>query len=519
MIPLFSSEQIRALDNYAIQKEKMPSIVLMENASINIFRILDKKLDLTKINSTLILCGKGNNAGDGFALARHLVNNDNSVFLLLTAREKEYSPDAKTNYDICKQIARSSEKLKIIKYKNTFSFGSIGKIDLIIDAILGTGFKGNLDKQYKKIIEQANNIDSLRVAIDSPTGLNLAKSTGEIVFNAHFTITLGGLKSGLFYGKGYAYSGEIYLGSIGIRDSILLNKKTDTFLLDNEDALEGLPKKNRTSHKYSAGKVLVVAGSAKYVGAAILTSNAVFNSGAGACYLAIPDSMKSVFQTKSLSVVAAPYDDFNKKHLIKNAIKDINEIAKKCDVIAIGPGLGREEETVNEIATIIKKYNKKFVLDADALTLFNDGNYKEHNLQNAVLTPHHGEFASMLGIQVDELETDLLGYGLHFIRETKAYLVLKGAPTIIFSPEGEIFINSTGNSGMSKFGSGDVLTGIIAGFLAQSKDIKTSLISAVYLHSLSADLLLENRTEFSILPAHISNNLPNAIKYVRKQNL
>ncbi|KUO62440.1 hypothetical protein APF79_08010 [bacterium BRH_c32] len=519
MIPLYSSEQIRALDNYAIQKEKMPSIVLMENAAINIFKILNEELDLKKINTTLILCGKGNNGGDGFALARHLVNNGNTVYLLLTASEKEYSPDSKTNFDICKQIALSSEKLKIVKYKNAASFDSIGKIDLIIDAILGTGFKGELENRYKTIIEKANNSTSIRIAIDSPTGLNLATSTGKIVFNARFTITLGGLKSGLFYGKGYEYGGSITLGSIGIRDSILLKQKPESFLLDNEDALAGLPIKNKTSHKYSAGKVLVVAGSAKYVGAAILTSKAVFNSGAGACYLAIPDSMKSVFQTKSISTVTAPYDDSNKKYLTKNALENINEIAKKCDVIAIGPGLGREEETLEEVSAILKKYNKKFVIDADALTLFKNGNYKKHNLKNAVFTPHHGEFASMLGISVEELESDIISHGKNFVQETKLFLVLKGAPTIIFSPEGEIFINSTGNSGMSKFGSGDVLTGIIAGFLAQSNDIKSSLLSAVYLHSLSADLLLENRTEFSIFPAQISNNLPNAIKYVRKQNL
>ncbi|MCK9279706.1 MAG: NAD(P)H-hydrate dehydratase [Melioribacteraceae bacterium] len=519
MIPLYSSEQIRALDNYAIQREKMPSIILMENAAINILKILREKLDFTKINTTLILCGKGNNAGDGFALARHLVNHDNSVYILLTGSEKEYPSDAKTNFDICKQIAHSSEKLKFIRYKNAKSVDSIGKIDLIIDALLGTGFKGKLENRYKTIIEKFNNLTAIRVAIDSPTGLTLATSTGEVIFNSNYTITLGGLKSGLFYGKGYENGGSISFGAIGIRDSILLRQKPESFLLDKNDALAGLPEKNKTSNKYSAGKVLVIAGSAKYVGAAILTSNAVFNSGAGACYLAIPDSMKSIFQTKSLSTVAAPYNDSNKKYLTKNALEDFNDIAKKCDVIAIGPGIGREEETLKEVSSIIKKYNKRVVIDADALTLFKDGNYKKHNLKNAVLTPHHGEFASMLSLSVEELESDIMKFGKAFVKSSRAYLVLKGAPTIIFSPDGGVFINSTGNSGMSKFGSGDVLTGIIAGFLAQSEDLKAALLSAVYLHSLSADLLLESRTEFSILPTQISNNLSKAIKYVRKQNL
>ncbi|MFA7288064.1 MAG: NAD(P)H-hydrate dehydratase [Melioribacteraceae bacterium] len=519
MKSLYSSEQIRELDNYAIENEKMPSIILMENAAINIFRILNDKLDLAETRTTLILCGKGNNGGDGFALARHLVNNGNSVIILLTASEKEYTPDAKTNFNICKKIAISSEKLKIIRYKNQITFEQIGQIDLIIDALLGTGFNGELKNPYKTIIEKTNNISAKRVSIDSPTGLTLPTSTGKLVFKADFTITLGGFKSGLFYGKGYEYCGLVFLGGIGIRDSILLKHKSDTFLLENSDALMGLPKKNINSHKYSSGKVLVVAGSAKYVGAAILTSNAVFNSGAGACYLAIPDSMKAVFQTKSLSLVVTPYNDSNKKHLTKNALVNFDNIANKCDVIAIGPGLGRELETLEEVSVIIRKYNKVLVLDADALNLFNDGNYKKHNLKNAVLTPHHGEFASMLGISVEELESDILKFGKKFVKSTKAFLVLKGAPTIIYSPEGEVFINSTGNNGMSKFGSGDVLTGIIAGFLAQSKEILPALLSAVYLHSLSADLLLGTHTEFSILPAQISNNLPKAIKYVREQNL
>ncbi|MDR3627299.1 MAG: NAD(P)H-hydrate dehydratase, partial [Ignavibacteriaceae bacterium] len=292
------------------------------------------------------------------------------------------------------------------------------------------------------------------------------------------------------------------------------------YLIEPEDVLENLPKKKKDINKYSSGKVLTIAGSGAFPGAALLASSAELKTGTGASILCFPKSLRKLIFKKTSELVVVSYNDEGKEFLTKENIKEFDKKIEWADVVAIGPGLGREQETQEAVLNIIKSRKaKRMVIDADAVFALNNNRYKKLNLKGYVLTPHQGEFADLIGITVQELKKDILLYGKKFVSDTGSFLVLKGAPTIIFTPGGDALINTTGNAGMAKFGTGDVLTGAIAGLLSQIKDVENAAIAAVYIHSLAADLLLQDFTEFGYTAGDIINKLPAAIKFLRKSIL
>ncbi|MCB0731639.1 MAG: NAD(P)H-hydrate dehydratase [Ignavibacteriae bacterium] len=518
MIPLFSSDQVRSADSFAINELKIPSIVLMENAAKSIFHaILEKYPYLDQSYRFGIVCGKGNNGGDGFALARHLIISGFSVKVLSLADERDLKGDALTNFIVLKNFVNHYSELDVIFYQSQNNLNKIADCEVIVDAILGTGTTGTLKEPYNHIVEKLNDLPALKISIDVPTGLNLDKASGDIIFNSNLTVTLAGLKTGLFYEKGKLFSGKVVKGSIGMGECYFGSLKTDDYLIEPEDALIHLPQKKADLHKYNAGKVFVIAGSTNMPGAAVFTMNSTMISGTGAGKLFFPESIKSIAQNQMNSATVSGYADENLGFLRLKNVELIEKNIEWADAIAIGPGLGRESETVDSILTILKKFKKKkFIIDADAIFALSDKNYKNIDLSNCVLTPHHQEFANLISVDIKELKNNLLQLGRDFTKETNSFLVLKGAPTVIFNPEGEAFINSAGNSGLAKFGSGDVLTGIISSFVAQQEDIEKSLISAVYLHSLTADLIQKNESEFGITPQKLIDEFPKTIQFLRK---
>jgi len=515
MIPLYTTKQVREADKYAIEKCSIPGAILMENAARSIFEIIESYLAGEAAIKIGIICGKGNNGGDGFALARHFLNFNYPVTVITAGTEKELKGDALLNYIILKKLALSGKNLSIIAYKGNNSLTPLKGCPVIVDALLGTGAKGILKEPFKSIIEYANKLNSYRIAVDIPTGLDADTGEGDTIFNADLTVSLCELKTGLFYGKGYVNCGKVEKGYIGIGEEYFNNITVKDYLIEPEDAFNYLPDKSPDAYKYTAGKTLVIAGSGRFTGAALLTANAVMKSGAGACVLAFPESIKNSALRKLNVPTVLPYDDSGKEHLTVKSLNDLKEKIKWADSIAIGPGLGREPETLLAVQTIINENDKKhFVIDADALYALQNKKYNSINLKGKVLTPHQKEFADMLGITLEELRMDMLNKGKKFALKTGCNLVLKGAPTIIFNPKGEAFINSSGNPGMAKFGSGDVLTGFIAGIIAQSGKVEESIIPAVYIHSLSADLLLKKKTVYGMTSSDILENLPYAIKFI-----
>jgi NAD(P)H-hydrate epimerase len=515
MIPLYSTKQIRMVDDFAINKMGIPGIVLIENASREIFQKVHERIQYLESRKIGFVCGKGNNGGDGFATARHFSNAGYEVFVIYLGTEKEMSEDCRFNYQVLKKLSSTNNKIYLKKYQSISSLNLLKKCTIICDALLGSGTQGALREPYISIVKYLNKLKSIKVAIDISTGLNADTGHTDISFNADLTITLGELKKGLFFGDGYVFTGEVEKGGIGIPDSLYDKFTLCDYLIEPEDALLGLPVKVKNLHKYSAGKVLTVAGSGSLPGAAVLAATSALKIGAGASILCFPKSVRELVHKKLGEVVVKAYEDSGKEYLSERNIDDLKEKIKWADVVAIGPGLGREKETQKAVLSLLKKYKpKKTVIDADGVFALGQGRYKKLNLKNTVLTPHHAEFAGLINISNNELKKDILKYGREFVRRTGAYLILKGAPTIIFTPNGDALINTTGNPALAKFGTGDVLTGFIAGMLSQQNDIEKAVVTAVYLHSLAADILIEKRSKLDILATDIQNYIPQTIKFL-----
>lgn len=514
MIPLYSNSQIRALDAFAINKLQVPGIVLMENAAKGIVQIILS--EYPSVSSVGIVCGKGNNGGDGFAVARHLSNAGLNVNVVFLGDSYSMSDDCRTNYEICSNISRTRKNLKLIQYSGLKTLRIFKNSDLIIDAILGSGFSGELKEPIASIVTELNKMKAIKVAIDVSTGLNADTGEGNIIFNSDLTITLGEFKKGLFITKGYENCGKIILSEIGVGRDYFDKVLTDAYLIEPEDAYEFLPKRKKRINKYSSGKVLTLAGSYQYPGAAILTAGSVLYSGAGASVLAIPMSVKKFIHRKITDLVVQTYGNEQSKYLTPDDYKTLEQKIKWADVVALGPGIGREEKTVEFVHKFLRKKEfKSAVIDADALFALKDILAKS-DLRHCILTPHYGEFSLLTDISVKELEKNVLEAGKEFAIRYKTTLVLKGAPTITFSSDGYSYINSTGNNGLAKFGSGDVLSGMIAGFCSQSKELLNSALLAVYLHGLTADLMLNKKTEFGIVSSELMKNIPTSINFIMR---
>jgi ADP-dependent NAD(P)H-hydrate dehydratase / NAD(P)H-hydrate epimerase len=515
MIPLYNTSQIRSLDTFAIKRLNVPGIVLMENAALGIYQSIIERVE--NINCVGFVCGKGNNGGDGYAVARHFSNAGFDVKVISLGTETDLSEDCKINFNILKNLSSQRKNLKIKSYQSVKEINWLKDCNVIVDAILGSGFTGELKEPYSAIVKSLNNITGFKCAIDVPTGLNADIGFCEIVFNSDLTVTLGEFKKGLFISRGYVFCGEVVLKEIGIGRDYFDDINPDTYLIEPEDVFSLLPKRKKSVHKYSVGKVLSIAGSYKYPGAAALTSQSALVSGAGASILAISEGTKKLIHKNLLEVVVESYGNEKSKYFDVEALSNLQQKIKWADVVAIGPGLGREVETVKTVKRFLLEQKFKYaVIDADALFTLNKTFLEKVNLKYCILTPHLGEFSQMIGIESKLIEKDILSYGRDFATKHQCILVLKGAPTIIFNPEGEAFINSTGNSGMAKFGSGDVLTGIIAGLLSQNKNPEAAAIAGVYLHSLSADLILNQKPISNYLASDIMNNYSSAVKFLEE---
>jgi ADP-dependent NAD(P)H-hydrate dehydratase / NAD(P)H-hydrate epimerase len=517
MIPLFRNKIIRQVDGYAITKLRIPGMVLMENASLEVFRFADVKLKSDGKNGRIgLLCGKGNNGGDGFALARHFINHGYNILVIHLFDKTEMTVDCRTNFSILKKMLAQFKESKLMLYRTTRDINQLKNCDMIIDAMLGSGIQGGLKEPYQTIVKQVNKLKSIKLSVDIPTGLDADKGFSKLCYHADLTVTLGELKSGLFFGEGYAFSGEVKKGNIGISPLLYPEEKATEFLIGAQDVSIALPKKAKSVNKYSAGKVLTIAGSGKYSGAAVLTSRSSLKVGAGASILCFPKSVRNFVQKNLAEVVLSEYEDMGSEFLKKENLNELREKINWADVVAIGPGIGRERETQKAIVQLFeeRKY-RNIVIDADALFVLRSKKYKRLNLKNCILTPHHGEFCALVGIELEDLQKDILKHGRKFVKETGAYLILKGAPTMIFLPTEKVLINTVGNPGMAKFGTGDVLTGVISGLVSQGGDIEKALIAGVYLHSLAGDLLLKKFTELGFTAFDLMNNIPSAIRSLR----
>jgi NAD(P)H-hydrate epimerase len=512
---VFTAAQMRAFDQAASQEYKIPSIVLMENAALRVVEFLEMKFAPLKYKSVVVLCGKGNNGGDGFAIARHLANAGCNVRVLLACSPSEIRGDALINYKILKKAeqADSCVLLEVSEIDSHFHLDFVGQTDIALDAWFGTGFKGELPGQALKLLSSSDT----KIAVDIPSGLN--SDSGDVTssqyadyVSADYTFTFAAPKRGMFVRDGIEKCGEIWVGVIGTPPSLMEETQTGCECITREIAQNLLPQRIKEAHKGDAGRVVLIGGSFGMSGAPTMAAKAVLKSGAGLCIAALPEKIIATFASAFPEATSHPLPCSASGVLPENAADELPAIWKNADAVAIGPGIGRDESTLNFAARVVRECPQPLVIDADALYALRA---IEGDLQNrkapTILTPHPGEMGELMEMKISEVNENRLETAIACAKKYNAIVVLKGARSIVAFPEdGSTHINLTGNSGMATGGAGDVLTGTIAGLLAQTKNAEEATLLGVYLHGLAGDLAFETSGN-GLIAGDIADNLPRAL--------
>jgi NAD(P)H-hydrate epimerase len=547
---LVTAEEMRRIDAQATREFSIPSIVLMENAARSACEIVEEYLPMTNdecgmtngevcrssfVNrhssfanrhsplKVLIICGKGNNGGDGLAIARLLANREAEVTVILLGRARDLKGDPRTNYNILRHADVEIHDIVTARQLTRFLAGH-SEPDVIIDAIFGTGFKGKPAGIYASAIELINRSDAFVLAIDIPSGVSAddGKVEGCAVY-ADATVTMALLKRGLALYPGKDYCGEVWIGDIGIPSqgntkSETLNPKPseasdETWLLDSDDVAQIMPFRPAAGHKGTFGTALFVAGSRGFTGAAKLASLAALRIGCGLSKLCVPISVLSSVEAGLTEVVKFGAYDTAEGVLSRAAFPQIAGLLKDAHVLAIGPGIGTLAETRELEMKLLKASRVPVVIDADGVSnLAGSTRFLKSLKVPKVLTPHPGELSRLLNIAPADINRDRIEVCRRTAKEFDAVLVLKGAPTVIGSPDGRVFVNSTGNSGLASGGTGDVLTGMIAGLIAQGVPAFEAAQAGVFLHGRAADIAAEDKTEYCLIAGDLLDYLPEAIK-------
>lgn len=498
MKPAFTFTEIREAEKAIIEKEGIPSLILMENAGKNAFDVITALYPDIAERTVVIVCGKGNNAGDGFVIARHFLINSIPVVIYNLSQAGEFEGDARINYEILTKLSSKqcsmyhiTENDPDILYK--FLNNLKGKA-IIIDALLGSGIKGNVSGLYEKVIGQINTIKHKNikidvVSVDVPSGLGAGNSDGEIIDACH-TITMGAVKTNLLYGRGKENSGDLFVVPIGLT-SVLLEKYNSygKYIVEEEDVRSLLPKRKKTSYKYSNGKALVIGGSKGLSGAVIMSSAAALRSGSGAVFAVFPQSISTHFGRKLHEVIKTELPETEEGTISGESFGKITRLLEKADAVLIGPGLSLNSGTAEFLFEVLSKCDKPLVIDADGLTLL-AGNLlllKQRKNKNIILTPHPGEFSKLSGLTAEEISDDRFIAVRNFAAKYNVNIILKSETSFACTAEGNIYINNTGNEQLATAGSGDVLSGIIVSILAQTKDTKSAMLCGNYIHGRIAE--------------------------------
>ncbi len=510
---VLTGSQMAELDRVAIEAIGMPSLVLMENAGRSVFQVIQERIPDFAQKKIAIVCGKGNNGGDGLVVARHLINHGAMVDVFVLSTLAKLSDEAETNATI---LHRSDEVIHCITDKDQLSqmASALSQADLIVDAIFGTGFTGEVRGLAAQVIELINLSPAQVLSIDIPSGVesDTGKAPGPAVM-ADLTITLALPKVGLLFYPGRGYVGELFIGDVGYPRSLIQNFESPFALVDESGIREKLPERRPDGHKGDFGRVLVIAGSRGMTGAATLTAQAALRAGAGLVYLAFPESLSSVIETKLTEIVKLPLPDSNGA-LTVHSLSALEQVLDNKTVVAIGPGLSQSAQITKLLNALLPTLKIPIVLDADGINNLKSVSVLKKKRMKAplVLTPHAGELARLLGKTREEIESNRLEIAQRTATELEAALVLKGAPTVTAWPDGRVFINSTGHSGLATGGSGDVLTGLIAGLIAQGMEASKAAVAGVYLHGRIADELKKKFGERGLIASDLIRHLPGILK-------
>ena len=487
---LVTAKEMKALDVQAQNDYAMPGILLMDNAAQAVAEAVHEALTALEGERVVIFCGGGNNGGDGLGAARWLQSYGVSVRAFVVG----VALDA-VQGDAALELAmftKAGGRVEALSTEDDWVLAELAasKADVLVDALLGTGFHGELEGDVLRACELLNKSEKYILAVDIPTGVNADNgAVCEQAVRADHTVTMALVKTGLLLYPGREYCGDIELADISMPVKLVEDYQSDKYRLTDEIVRELLPLRKANAHKGDAGRVVICAGSPGYTGAAALASDAAVKAGAGLVSLYTPLSSRDVLAIKLTEVMVHGLLERMPGILGGGAASDVASSAEAADVLAIGPGLGTSESTQEAVRTILQKITTPVVIDADALTALAGHTEILAAMQvQKVLTPHPGEMARLTGLEIAEIEADRINVAKKYAEEWQAIVVLKGAPTVIGCPNGTVYVNSTGNSSLATGGSGDVLTGIIAGLAAQEISLQEAAICGVYLHGLAAEL-------------------------------
>lgn len=507
---IVTAEKMREIDRETIETYGIPEIVLMENAGAQIAGEMDNLLGGLQHKKICVLCGAGNNGGDGLVAARHMLNRGARVKVFLLG-DMEYASDSaqmnltileNMNMDIL-QIAspRDEDKVQV----------ALVFADGVVDGLLGTGFRGQLREAAEKMIRLINDAGKPVIAIDIPSGVEAdTGAVATVAVKAAMTVSFGLPKLGLVFYPGAAYVGKLMIDGIGIPQMLLEDAKIEQQLIDIHLVQKLLGKRAPDVHKNSCGRVLAIAGSPGFTGAAALASQAALRCGAGVVTLAVAGSLHDIMEMKLTEVMTQPLPEVGRGILGETALSDLLDLAAKYDAVVIGPGLGRHPATAQLIRDFVRQTQAQLIIDADAIHAY-CGAAKE--LQAAkltpILTPHLGEMADLLQISVQELKADILNIAREAAKEYSSIFVLKSEKTMVVFPDGNVSITTQGNPGMATAGTGDVLAGTIAGLKAQGLSGCHAALAGVFLHGFAGDLAAQSG-QAGIIAGDIVAALPAA---------
>lgn len=530
MQKITTAAQMRNMDRIAMHGVyAMAPAVLMENAGHAVAERAGAWLDGWDGKDVVLFCGKGNNGGDGFVIARHILAAGARVYVYVLGKEEDYSDEARQHLHTLQQLADEETCLLLPAPQSDADWQLLQKrllaSSVVIDAVLGTGFHGSLRQPLASIVAEVNAAAAAGavtvIAVDMPTGVNSdtgAVSNGDDDEDgplfADMTVTFGALKRGLVLYPGRACAGHIEVDSIGMPGPLLMQLEEDpAYLLQESDIAEIVVPRSPDSHKGTHGTIAIVTGSSQMAGAALMAAHGAVRSGAGKVFLRVPGATAPycIGVQPEIMVRGVGTGD----HFTAADADEIIAESKNWSVLAMGPGLGRDAETKEFLLKVLAAVTCPVVLDADALNLLaGEKALIASRGSRIIMTPHLAEFSRISGLSIAEIKADPIAAARQFASEWKVNLVLKGAPTLIVSAKtGNVYVNSTGNAGMACGGMGDVLTGMIAAMIAHQgmSDLCSAACAGVYLHGAAGDACRKDRGPYGFTPMETADALPQVL--------
>lgn len=510
---LVTAAEMQKMDHETIESFGIPGIVLMENAGRGATRFFLESFKDACDQKVAVIAGRGNNGGDGFVMARYLYQKRIRVSVYLLSQRDAIGGDAAANLRLLEPLG-----IPVIEIPDQNAFKahatSLRHQDIWIDAILGTGLKSKVKGYFKEAIDFMNRLNKPIFAVDIPSGLN--SDTGQpcgVCIKAQATATFAFAKIGHVVLPGTIYTGQLNIVDIGIPQHIVKQTALQHVLITQNMVAKQIHPRSQDAHKGDTGHVLIVAGSPGKTGAAAMTATSAMRAGAGLATLATPESLNPFLETQILEAMTYPLAETKTGILDETALETIMGLMAKKNCLAIGPGIGTAPETKRLIQKILLVSQIAVVIDADGLNCIADNPQILRGLEiPVVLTPHPGEMARLINSTTQTVQQDRIGCARTFARQFGVHLVLKGARTVIAQPDGKIIINPTGNPGMASGGMGDVLTGIIAGFIAQGYAPGDAALAGVYLHGSAGDTLADEYGPYGFLAGDVMNQIPRQIK-------